>query len=95
MGPEYPPAKLRAHSIEQPGRQPVTRSQWNASGQPTGDRPAAGKRPAARRRRLYGFLKIDVAGGQILAFSIDLLRRPYNTLALPSQQIQDGGRPPF
>jgi len=26
-----------------------------------------------------------VAGGQILGFSIDLLRRPYNTLALPCE----------
>jgi len=26
---------------------------------------------------------LGVAEGQILAFSIDLLRRPYNTLALP------------
>ena len=26
---------------------------------------------------------LGVAGGQILGFSIDLLRRPYNTLALP------------
>jgi len=28
---------LWAHFIEQAGRQPVTRSQWNASGRPTGD----------------------------------------------------------
>ena len=49
----------RAHSNEKSGRQPVTRSQWNASGRPTGDRPAAGKRPAARRRRFHGFLKIE------------------------------------
>jgi len=28
-----------------------------------------------------------VAGGQILAFSIDLLRRPYNTLALPCECV--------
>ena len=53
---------LWVHSIEQPGRQPVTRSQWNASGRPIGDRPAAGKRPAARHRRFHGFLKIDGLG---------------------------------
>ena len=51
--------RIPPHSIEQPGRQPVTRSQWNASGRPIGDRPAAGKCPAARRRRFHGFLKID------------------------------------
>ena len=28
-----------------------------------------------------------VGGGQILAFSIDLLRRPYNTLALPCECV--------
>jgi len=28
-----------------------------------------------------------VAGGQILGFSIDLLRRPYNTLALPCECV--------
>jgi len=28
---------------------------------------------------------VGVAGGQMLAFSIDLLRRPYNTLALPCE----------
>ena len=30
---------------------------------------------------------VGVAGGQILAFSIDLLRRPYNTLALPCECV--------
>ena len=30
---------------------------------------------------------LGVAGGQILAFSIDLLRRPYNTLALPCECV--------
>jgi len=30
---------------------------------------------------------VGVAGGQILAFSIDLLRRPYNTLALPCEFV--------
>ena len=44
------------------GDQLVTRSQWNASGWPTGDRPVAGKRPAAGRRRFHEFLKIDVRG---------------------------------
>ena len=34
--------------------------------------------------RLQG---LGVAGGQILAFSIDLLRRPYNTLALPCECV--------
>jgi len=34
--------------------------------------------------RLRGLV---VAGGQILAFSIDLLRRPYNTLALPCECV--------
>ena len=40
---------------------------------------------------------VGVAGGQILAFSIDLLRRPYNTLALPCECVifKHGGRPPF
>ena len=42
--------------------QPVTRSQCNASRRPIGDRPAAGKHPAARRRRFHGFLKIDGRG---------------------------------
>ena len=30
---------------------------------------------------------VGVAGGQILAFSIDLLRRPYNSLALPCECV--------
>ena len=30
---------------------------------------------------------VGVAGGQILAFSIDLLRRLYNTLALPCECV--------
>ena len=30
---------------------------------------------------------LGVAGGQILAFSIDLLRRPYNALALPCECV--------
>ena len=30
---------------------------------------------------------LGVAGGQILAFSIDLLRRPYNILALPCECV--------
>jgi len=30
---------------------------------------------------------VGVAGGQILGFSIDLLRRPYNTLALPCECV--------
>jgi len=30
---------------------------------------------------------LGVAGGQILGFSIDLLRRPYNTLALPCECV--------
>ena len=30
---------------------------------------------------------LGVMGGQILAFSIDLLRRPYNTLALPCECV--------
>ena len=30
---------------------------------------------------------LGVAGGQILAFSIDLLRRPYNILALPFECV--------
>jgi len=30
---------------------------------------------------------VGVTGGQILAFSIDLLRRPYNTLALPCECV--------
>jgi len=30
---------------------------------------------------------LGVAGGQILAFSIDLLRRLYNTLALPCECV--------
>jgi len=30
---------------------------------------------------------LGVAGGQILAFSIDLLRRPYNTVALPCECV--------
>ena len=34
--------------------------------------------------RLWG---LGVAGGQILGFSIDLLRRPYNTLALPCECV--------
>ena len=34
--------------------------------------------------RLWGF---GVVGGQILAFSIDLLCRPYNTLALPCECV--------
>jgi len=32
---------------------------------------------------------LGVAGGQILAFSIDLLRRPYNTLALPCECVMN------
>ena len=32
---------------------------------------------------------VGVAGGQILAFSIDLLRRPYNTLALPCECVMN------
>ena len=32
---------------------------------------------------------LGVAGGQILGFSIDLLRRPYNTLALPCECVID------
>ena len=44
------------------GDQPVTRSQWNASGRPISDRPAAGKCLAARHRRFHGFLKIDRRG---------------------------------
>jgi len=31
---------------------------------------------------------LGVAGGQILGFSIDLLRRPYNTLALPCELVR-------
>ena len=31
--------------------------------------------------------RLGVAGGQILGFSIDLLRRPYNTLALPCECV--------
>jgi len=31
-----------------------------------------------------------VAGGQILGFYIDLLRRPYNTLALPCECVIEG-----
>ena len=31
-----------------------------------------------------------MAGGQILAFAIDLLRRPYNTLALPYECVIRG-----
>ena len=34
--------------------------------------------------RLWG---LGVAGGQILGFSIDLLRHPYNTLALPCECV--------
>jgi len=30
---------------------------------------------------------LGVAGGQILGFSIDVLRRPYNTLALPCECV--------
>jgi len=33
---------------------------------------------------------LGVAGGQILGFSIDLLRRPYNTLALPCECVISG-----
>jgi len=33
---------------------------------------------------------LGVAGGQILGFSIDLLRRPYNTLALPCECVIRG-----
>jgi len=33
-----------------------------------------------------------VAVGQILAFSIDLLRRPYNTLALPCECVMSRSR---
>ena len=33
---------------------------------------------------------LGVAGGQILAFAIDLLRRPYNTLALPYECVIRG-----
>jgi len=32
-------------------------------------------------------LGLGVVGGQSLAFSIDLLRRPYNTLALPCECV--------
>ena len=35
-------------------------------------------------RSLTGF---ERGGGQILGFSIDLLRRPYNTLALPCECV--------
>ena len=36
----------------------------------------------------YGRLRgLGVARGQILAVSIDLLRRPYNTLALPCECV--------
>ena len=35
----------------------------------------------------YRLRGLGVAGGQILAFSIDLLRRPYNTLALPCECV--------
>jgi len=35
---------------------------------------------------------LGVAGGQILAFSIDLLRRPYNTLALPCECVINASR---
>jgi len=38
-----------------------------------------GDETPGRIRRLRG---LGVAGGQILGFSIDLLRRPYNTIAL-------------
>ena len=34
--------------------------------------------------RLWG---LSVVGGQILGFSIDLRRRPYNTLALPCECV--------
>ena len=30
---------------------------------------------------------LGVAGGQILGFCIDLLRHPYNTLALPCESV--------
>jgi len=40
--------------------------------------------------RLRGF---GVAGGQILAFSIDLLRRSYNTLALPCECVMTRSHP--
>ena len=32
---------------------------------------------------------LGVAGGQILAFAIDIDRRPYNTLALPCKCVID------
>ena len=32
-----------------------------------------------------------MAGGQILAFSIDIDRRPYNTLALPCECVMNAG----
>jgi len=34
---------------------------------------------------------LSVAGGEILGFSIDLLRRPYNTLALPCECVIRSG----
>jgi len=40
--------------------------------------------------RLRGF---GVAGGQILAFSIDLLRHSYNTLALPCESVMTRSHP--
>ena len=35
----------------------------------------------------YRLRGLGVVGGQILGFSIDLLRRPYNTLALPCECV--------
>ena len=35
----------------------------------------------------YRLRGLGVAGGQILGFSIDLLSRPYNTLALPCECV--------
>ena len=38
---------------------------------------------------------LGVVGGQILGFSIDLLRRPYNTLALPCECVIFGRNRPY
>ena len=59
-----------AYSNEKSGRQPVTRSQWNASGWPTGGRKAPGRQTPAlsrisKNRRAGNFYAIW-GGAQIL-----------------------------
>ena len=70
---QNPSRVLGCSELQEPQKTKKLAHFWCAKSRMRGDETPG------RIRRLRG---LGVAGGQILGFSIDLLRRPYNTIAL-------------